>query len=257
MGHAWEAGVNTLDTAIGYGESEQRLGEIGVAGWRVVTKLPPVPETCTDVSEWVDRSVTASMARLGVSSLEGLLLHRPQQLLEPHGNALYAALLALKKRGMVDKIGVSVYGMEELDALCPRFEFGLVQAPMNVVDRRLASSGWLATLRAAGTEVHVRSVFLQGLLLMAPENRPRAFAQWNILWSRWDRWLDERQLTPLAACLGFVLSHAAVDRVIVGADTIAQIREILAHSDTDIGDFPENLISQDLDLIIPTRWKTA
>ena len=253
---AWASGVNTLDTAIVYGESERRLGEIGVAGWRIVTKLPAVPENCPDVSDWVERSVDDSMARLGVPRLSGLLLHRPHQLLEPAGEDLFAALLAQKDRGVVDKIGISIYGPDELQVLFARFAFDLVQAPLNVVDRRLVSSGWLDTLYAAGTEVHVRSVFLQGLLLVDPTSRPDRFARWHVLWDRWHAWLRERELTPLEACLGFVLSHEKVGRVVVGVDSVCHFREILENGRTQVGAIPDDLASEDLDLLTPSRWNT-
>lgn len=69
---ARRAGIDTLDTAIAYGDSERRLGEIGVDGWRVVTKLPPMPAGTSDVGEWVRRSVDGSLARLGVTRAMGL-----------------------------------------------------------------------------------------------------------------------------------------------------------------------------------------
>jgi len=196
------------------------------------------------------------MARLGVPRLSGLLLHRPHQLLEPAGEDLFAALLAQKDRGVVDKIGISIYGPDELQVLFARFAFDLVQAPLNVVDRRLVSSGWLDTLYAAGTEVHVRSVFLQGLLLVDPTSRPDRFARWHVLWDRWHAWLRERELTPLEACLGFVLSHEKVGRVVVGVDSVCHFREILENGRTQVGAIPDDLASEDLDLLTPSRWNT-
>ena len=102
-----------------------------------------------------------SLKRLGVSKLYGLLLHNSQQLLSSQGEALYQALVAIQGQGRVEKIGVSVYGPDELDAIWPSYKFDLVQAPFNILDRRLVISGWLARLGRSGTEIHVRSVFLQ------------------------------------------------------------------------------------------------
>lgn len=254
LGHARALGIDTLDTAIGYGDSENRLGQAGVERWRVVSKLPAVPETVTDIAAWGHESVAGSLDRLKLSRLYGLLLHRPQQLLGPAGDALYTELVALRDQGKVEKIGVSIYGPDELDTLCSRFEFDLVQAPFNIVDRRLATSGWLGRLREAGTEVHVRSVFLQGLLLIPAANRPSAFGRWQPLWDRWDRWLDEQALTPVQACLGFALAHPEVDRVIVGVDSLGQLREIAMSAVAPRSAPPVELISEDLDLLNPSRW---
>ena len=164
---ALENDVDTLDTAIAYGDSEIRLGEIGTQGFRVVTKLPPMPEDCRDVSAWVNQQVSASFSRLGVTQVYGMLLHRPDQLLGPKGSMLFQSLQSLKENERVQKVGVSIYSPNELPALTSDFHFDLVQAPFNLVDRSLDSSGWLRRLREEDVEIHTRSAFLQGLLLMA------------------------------------------------------------------------------------------
>jgi aryl-alcohol dehydrogenase-like predicted oxidoreductase len=254
LGHAWAAGVDTLDTAIGYGDSEAILGEIEVDQWQVITKLPEVPEACADVASWVQELVAGSLGRLRVPRLRGLLLHRPQQLLCPHGDELYRALVGVRDQGKTEKIGVSVYGPDELDAIWPRYQFDLVQAPFNILDRRLVSSGWLTRLCKAGTEVHVRSVFLQGLLLMDAANRPEKFNRWQSLWDDWHRWLTDHALTPLQACLSFAISQPEINRVVVGVDSLEQLRGVFACAKNTFNIPPETLMSNDLDLINPSCW---
>ena len=250
------AGLDTLDTAIAYGESEQRLGEIGVRQWRIITKLPPVPGSCTDVHAWVQESILGSLERLRAPKLYGVLLHRAQQLLGPQGDALYRALVAIKDQGKAEKIGVSIYDPGELDALCSQYQFDVVQTPFNIVDRRLATSGWLTRLHEAGTEIHVRSIFLQGLLLMNAASRPATFNRWQPLWQQWHAWLSEQELTPLQACLGFVLGQSQVDRVVVGVDSLMQLKGILANVGTQFVKPPAMLMSEDMNLINPSRWAT-
>lgn len=257
LDHAWSAGLDTLDTAIEYGDSEQRLGEFGVGQWHVVSKLPPMPESCTNVAGWVQESVTASLSRLKIKKLHGLLLHRSQQLLGAQGQTLYAALDALKTQGLVDKIGVSIYDPQELDSLWSHFRFDLVQAPFNILDRRLVTTGWLTRLKQAGAEVHVRSVFLQGLLLMPAASRPSYFQPWQPLWAQWHQWLADMKLTPLQVCLRFVLAQRQIDRIIVGVDSLKHLQDILAVAEETGIESPANLISADLDLINPSRWKTS
>ncbi len=251
---AWVAGINTLDTAIDYGDSEVVLGGIGVDRWQIVSKLPGIPEDCEDVGAWVSESVGSSLKRLKVSRLQGLLLHRPQELLGCQGDALYRALVSVREQGGVEKIGVSIYGPGELDALWTRYQFDLVQGPFNVLDRRLVASGWLNRLHRAGTEVHVRSVFLQGLLLMDATTRPEKFNRWQPLWSEWYRWLAEQALTPLQACLGFVMSQPEIDKVVVGVDSIEQLREILISIGVATVMPPSSLLSEDPVLINPSCW---
>lgn len=254
VGRARAGGMDTLDTAIGYGDSEQRLGEIGVGDWRVVSKLPAVPQYCRDIAQWVASEVAGSLQRLGAGRLYGLLLHRPQQLLEQGGDELYRALQQMKQAGLVQKTGVSIYEPAELDALTSRFDLDLVQAPFNLLDRRLIESGWMERLAQRGTELHVRSVFLQGLLLMKPGERPAKFGRWSALWREYDAWLERTQLTPAQACLRYALSFPGIARVIVGVDSVAQLEEILRSAEGVMPPVPAGLHCTDADLVNPARW---
>lgn len=247
-------GLDTLDTAIAYGESEQCLGDIGVDDWTIISKLPEFPNTCTDVTAWVQEQVQASLTRLGVSRLKGLLLHKPSQLLTLEGRALWSELKNLKKCGVIEKIGFSIYEPGELDSLWPAFYPDLVQTPYNVLDRRLSKSGWLQRMNEVGVEVHVRSVFLQGLLLMSEDNRPKKFDRWSTLWAAWHTWLDEQGFTALQACISFVMSDPRISKVIVGVETLEQLEEILLSTRIDIAGYPQTLETEDMDLINPSRW---
>ena len=251
---AFANGVDTLDTAIDYGISESTLGQVGMCGWNVITKLPAVPENCVNVAGWVDAQVEGSLSRLGVSQLHGVLLHRPAQLLGDCGKDLSDALVRLKTKGVTRKIGVSVYGPEELARLMSVMDIDLVQAPLNILDRRLLESGWAKKLNKQGIELHVRSVFLQGLLLLPTNSRPVKFSRWSGVWSEWTRWLGETELTPLQACLGFALSVKMIDKVVVGVDSVKQLNEILAASQTSLPSLPNWGQPIDADLINPGRW---
>lgn len=247
-------GIDTLDTAISYGDSETYLGELGTKEFNVVTKLPAVPNDCEDVSAWVAQQVNASLARMNVTRVHGLLLHRSAQLLDANGTELYRALQVLKESGQVQKLGVSIYSPSELDVLIPQYHFDLVQAPFNLVDQRLYHSGWMQRLKDNGVEVHTRSVFLQGLLLMAQADIPAKFSPWNELWNSWHRWLATHDTSTVEACLAFPLSYHEIDRVVVGADNVKQLNQIIdAISGKAINDLPD-IESKDENLINPAHW---
>jgi len=251
---ASSSGVDTLDTAISYGESEARLGKAGVKNWKIVSKLPPLPANCADVKGWVAQSIDGSLERLRVEQLHGLLLHRSSDLLSSDGKLLYKCLESAKDAGKIAKIGVSIYSPDELPALLQQFNLELIQAPFNIIDRRLAETGWLARLANDGVEVHARSIFLQGLLLMASTVWPARFSPWNNLWSEWDRWLTESSLTPLQACVGFAFSQPEIARVIVGVDSCAHFSEIFNSLGKSHVSPPSVLSNSDSDLINPLSW---
>lgn len=254
LAYAQQSGIDTLDTAIAYGNSEQRLGEIGTQGWQVISKLPAMPKDCADVEAWVRNSVLDSLQRLNCTCLYGLLLHRPQNLLEGKGEQLYGAMQRLKQEGLVTKIGVSIYDPSELDALCSRYRLDLVQAPFNLMDRRLIDSGWMARLKQQDTELHVRSAFLQGLLLMSASDRPGKFDRWGALWERYDDWLKDVGISPLQACLRYAMSFTEISKVVIGVDSLSQLKGILQGAEGAMPMVPEDIQANDIDLLNPAHW---
>jgi aryl-alcohol dehydrogenase-like predicted oxidoreductase len=247
-------GIDTLDTAIAYGDSETCLGEAGTQGFNVVTKLPALPDSCADVSSWVQQQVNASLSRLGVTQVYGLLLHRSKQLLGPNGVALYQALQILKNNNQVQKVGVSIYSPTELDALIPHYQFDLVQAPFNLVDQRLCRTGWMQRLKDDDVEIHTRSAFMQGLLLMSQTDMPDKFSPWSGLWQEWHQWLLEKEVSAVQACLTFPLSFPEIDRVVVGADSASQLVQIVSAANKLMqADFPD-IHCDDENLINPAKW---
>ena len=247
-------GIDTLDTAIAYGDSESILGGLGVQGWKVVSKLPAVPEGCPNVAQWVRAQTQESLQRLGLQRMYGLLLHRPGQLLESFGADLYAALEDLKAEGLVSKVGVSVYGPAELDDLWSKYHVDLVQSPLSILDRNLVDSGWASRLKDAGVEIHTRSAFLQGLLLMPADKRPDRFKRWTNIWQEWDSWLVATGLMPVQACLRYLNSLDEIDRVVVGVDTVMQLNEILTAANGVLDTLPAFKPLQDDLLINPASW---
>ncbi len=247
-------GLDTLDTAIAYGDSEACIGKVGAKNFKIITKLPVVPQGCNDIGIWVLEQVKASFLRLGVTKVYGLLLHRSDQLLGSNSALLYKALLDLKDNGLVQKVGVSIYSPTELDALSSTYHFDLVQAPFNLVDQRLYRSGWLQRLKENDIEIHTRSVFLQGLLLMKRAEIPHKFSPWTCLLKKWHGWLEVNSASAVEASLAFPLAFSEVDRVIVGADSVIQLSQIISSVNLLANiDLPD-LRCDDPNLINPAFW---
>jgi len=247
-------GINSLDTAIAYGDSEERLGKIGIHKWDVVSKLPAIGQECENIPKLVMALVKQSIGRLGINRLYGVLLHQPSQLLEKNGEEIYQALLAIKKSGLVKKIGISIYEPAELDKFLNRFQFDLVQAPLNILDNRIVDSGWMTHLPSLDIELQVRSAFLQGLLLMDRHNRPAKFDRWKKILANWDDWLSGNNLTAISACINYTLSFQQVSKVIIGVDNVSQLNEIISSANEANINIPNNLKTTDCNLLNPFNW---
>lgn len=225
-------GIRVLDTAAGYGESETVLGRTLPARhpFAIVTKTPArrKEENGDAYAERVKATFRRSLARMGQKKIYGLLAHHAEDLLSAQGEILMQVLLELRRQGFVEKVGVSIYNAAQIDTILARYPVQLVQLPVSVLDQRLIDSGHLARLRRAGIEVHARSVFLQGLLLMTPDAIPPYFSAIRDHLGRYLAYLESLALTPMEAALGFVHGLPEVDHVVFGVNTATQLQEILA-----------------------------
>ena len=249
-----EHGVNTLDTAVNYGDAESRLGELGVNDFKVVTKIPAIPESVHDLEQWLLGLVRESLSRLRVERLHGLLVHHPSDLAGDVAPRLLNALNRLRDSGLAEKVGASIYSPSDLRSVRPIQGFGLVQAPMNVFDRRVVESSLINDLQQAGVEVHIRSTFLQGLLLMPSSEVPVYFNRWRPLLQQWYAWCNEQAMTPLEACLAHARASASGAKVVVGCDSAKQFEEIIKAAVKPPIVAPSELKCEDQSLINPTFW---
>lgn len=246
-------GINTLDTAADYGQSEQRLGDLGVRDFLLVTKLPGKRDLSQANRDWVSACVTESLKKLSAPSLHGLLLHCPEQLQAENLDEFLEAVEREKKHGRVSKFGVSVYEPIEIERVTALVNLDIVQAPLNIFDRRLLESGWIQKLYEKGVEIHVRSVFLQGLLLMNRHELPENFSPWRSLFEQWYLWLAQENLSPVEGCLAAV-DDFRVSRILIGVENAMQLRQIAKASQrTKLRELPQ-LSCEDRNLINPFNW---
>ena len=132
----------------------------------------------------------------------------------------------------------------------------LVQAPLNLIDRRLETSGWLSKLNQEGVEVHTRSTFLQGLLLMPRDKVPEKFKAWNFLWDKWAAEIEEHKISAVAACLSYPLHLSEVNRVVVGVESVEHLKKLVTASKIQPPQYDfSSMVSQDQSLINPSNWK--
>ena len=248
-------GIDSIDTAIAYGQSESIIGETSQNRFNIISKLPPLPSEVSNVSEWVHTQVDASLARLNCKSLDALLLHRPQDLTGQHGSELYAAINSLKVEKFIQRFGISIYAPDELAGIIGKIDIDLVQVPLNVFDRRIL--GVIDQLTARNIEVHVRSVFLQGVLIASPKDRPQRFQPWSEHFAQFDTWVNSTGLSAMACCLGFALQQPGVAKLVIGTTSAESLTEIMNSVPNMPLEVPADLQSSSEQLIDPRVWGVA
>lgn len=251
--------IGVLDTASQYGEAESVLGRYALDGFRIVTKTPSfaTAEISAGQVEALSSTFQRSLERLSCEKVHGLLLHRVDDLCVPGGVALVHAMEDLKAQGRVRKIGVSVYDGQQIDAVLRVFRPDIVQLPLSVFDQRLSRSGHIQRLKEAGVEVHVRSVFLQGLLLMPLTRLPAFFEPLRPLLSQWHAAAAKRGLSPAQAALAFVRDFPGIDVVLVGVESAQQFRMCAADFTRATTFDGGGLACDDAKYVNPMNWKVS
>jgi len=243
LDRALKAGVRLLDTAANYGDAEAVLAGFDLSPFRVVTKT-------INLSNGLDTVVARARQSAERLKADTLLVHAAADLAD---NRLWPALQRLKAEGVFTRIGISVYAAEKPAELAERFKPDVMQLPFSVLDQRLLADGTLARLAELGVEVHARSLFLQGLLLM--ETLPQKLRSAQPELDRVRAQIAEARSTPLATALGFVLSHSQIGIGLVGVTSLVELEEILTVAACPLPTLNwSSLALKDERLLTPSLW---
>lgn len=178
--------------------------------------------------DFAEREIRAQMARLGVSYVDAIFAPSATDMLSPNGPALWDRLNKLKDQGLCRKTGISVYASDDPLGLARRFKPDVVKAPASLLDQRLIVDGTLAELAGMGVEVQLRSIFLNGVLLLPPDRAPSHLKEAAGRISRARRLIAEGRSDPLQAALGFALSRPEASAVLVDVASLAEMRAVVA-----------------------------
>jgi aryl-alcohol dehydrogenase-like predicted oxidoreductase len=261
---ALSAGVEIIDTASLYGDAEAALGRCmpQVHSFRIVTKTPKFAGLSgSQAVASLKFAFEQSCLSLGSQSLYGLLTHDADDLLGQAGASIWQAMLELRNAGRVKRIGSSVYTGAQIDTLLGRIEPDLIQLPLSLLDQRLIAGGQLAELARRGIEVHARSVFLQGALLLQDSEIPAHMSALRPLVKQIAVRAERLGLTRVEAALRYVASLPQVSSVVCGVNSPGQFEELLAALQVGYPAFSPADASAcactDPLLLDPSQWRAA
>ena len=252
---AENSGIDTLDTAYDYGNTHKILGEIGIKNWKINTKLPKINLNSNNIETEILQYVEKILNDLNIQKIESLLVHFPDQLLEAKGEVIYNTLTKLKRTEIVSEIGFSANSVEQLKLLLDKYETDIVQFSLNILDRRIIKSGLLDKLYNLNIKLQIRSIFLQGLLLMTKKEMPNYFRRWDSLWNIWINFHLQNNYNYIETCISFVMKYRKkISKYLIGINNSKELEEIIM-SNINPGNIPNNFFSNEEDLINPSIWK--
>jgi len=226
---AWESGICEFDTAQAYGQSEQILGQIlknlGIADKaKVITKFAPDVDHSDRAA--LNNALEISLKNLGVESLYGLMLHR-ENMLDLWKNGLKENLMDIVTSAMVKYIGISVYSPEKAVQALNTDGISMVQLPANVLDRRFEKAGVFQLADDVGKTIYARSSFLQGLLLMPPDDMPEHMRFAAPVLNRLTSIAQDIGLSINELCVGYIKNAFPHAQLVFGVETPVQVKENL------------------------------
>ena len=209
-------------------------------------------------ADFAEAEIRAQMARLGVGSVHTILAPSVTDLLSPQGPQLWDRLRRLRDEGVCRKIGVSVYASDDPVNLARRFKPDVVQAPASLLDQRMLIDGTLSELAGMGIEIHLRSIFLNGLLFLPPDRAPNHLKAAAGRISRARRLIAEGRSDPLQAALGFALSRPEAAAVLVGVASASEMSAVVAAAMSPPPDLDwDEMALNDPEALDPRAWAAA
>ncbi len=246
LDRAARSGIVWIDTARAYGAAEDRIGDWLAAGgksFRIVTKIRPLAggsdRVCADDAK---ASLEESLQKLRVSSVDICLVHRAADLRRP---GVADVLRAARSDARIGAFGASVYTTEELEQVLAVDGVGAVQLPLSVVSGTVSDRAMISDLVARGITVFVRSVFLQGALLMPPDRLPPHLIRLAPVISELRALADTAKVSLPALLIAAVKSVKGVKSLVLGVESILQLDELVAAS--SVGHIPSGLMEAAFD----------
>jgi aryl-alcohol dehydrogenase-like predicted oxidoreductase len=242
-------GIRVIDTAIAYGNSEQVLGNFDLSSFSVVSKIPDLSRA----NQSIESMVSGSLERLRIGSLYGLLFHSEDDVVHP---AYVHQLKELKEGGVIQKVGASFYCPNKALEAINTEQVDIIQVPANQLDQRFEKAGVFQAAKEFGVEVHIRSLFLQGLLAVKNNRRPTKFKEHTDL-LRYDVYSETHDLLPIALALEYLLSRTQVSFGVIGCANVRQLTEIInLYNELSVSERRQtfDLSSDDEHLLNPSTW---
>ena len=245
--------IRLIDTAPYYGDIEACFRKYNIGKFEVILKFRSSDilkklKKNDDIYFFFENSIKKKFP-----NVKYLLLYDFEKLRVNQKKKIYNFVLDIKKKKLIKKFGYTIYSFNKINNLCEIFKPDIIQCPFNLIDRRLVKKKYLDYFKKKKIEVHARSIFLQGLLLMKKEKILKKFKRFKYIFEKWENWLLKNNLNPVEVCWNYVASYKKINNYVVGFHELNQIKE-LNNIRLKSYNFP-NISSNNQNLINPGKWR--
>ena len=266
LDYATQNGVDAIDTAAAYGTAEEVVGEflsrrtlpresihvISKFGTNIFEGAP-----AADYAKRLRSAAETSLRRIRSDYLDAYICHVPTA---AGDQAIIEAMADLKASGLVRHVGFSVYDPDQALACLAMDAVDFIQSPFSLLDRRMETSGALAAACAKGVDLHTRSAFVQGLMLMDVAMIPERLAATRPVIRDLEAACAETGLSRRALALAFVKANPYISHLVFGVDNMAQLKEIVADFGRPVDSgavksVADRFAAVDPSIFLPNNWK--
>ena len=245
--------IKFIDTAKSYGSSEKVIGNSKLKKLNIITKIKLPNKNNISIKNWVSSEVLDSINVLKVKKLYGVLIHDYKDLLGKSGREYLHSLQELKKKKIINKIGISIYDPKEIKEILKFWKPDIIQFPFNIFDNRILNSKLIAILKKFKIKMYARSVFLQGTLI-DDSSSFRFKKKYKHLFSKFKNWCSKNNISKIQACLHFIKQYKKIDYLVVGFNNYNHLKEIIDVFKRKQIIIPNKFSTNDINLIDPRRW---
>ncbi len=232
---AWKNGINSFDTAPAYGNSEKIIGSFissiskeEIKKPVIVSKLPAINIeknlTFDKIYSFINKNITLSLKNLKINRIPIYLLHLPSDLYIEDG-IIIDCLNQVKNEGLIERFGLSVYNPEDVENSLRFKEIDAIQVPINLFDNRLIKMGLLKKLKQNGYMIFARSIYLQGLFFIPPENLPNRLEIAKKYLLKLRKLLKDIEFNIEKLAFLYVRDLPEITSLVIGSENIDQIAE--------------------------------
>ena len=247
--------LNHFDTANSYGDAQKILGSLLDYSNPVQIDSKIGNQECGTV-ESILESVQKSLAELKINKLSTLYLHDANSLLGNNKSSTKNGIRKILDMGLADHIGVSVYTLNDLLECKKELpDLSRFQVPENICDRRLSHSEEMLELSRDNNEINVRSIFLQGLLLMPKEAIPKSLSESSKSINDLDLYSKKEAVTRIDLCIAYAKSISWASKIVVGVESISQLKAILDSRYTLNNEWENNISVVSEAIADPRKWQ--
>ena len=220
--------INYIDTALAYKKAEKNIisSKANISKFNIITKIPR-PNKLINYEEAVIKKISQSQKKFRIRKFYSILLHDCKNLQKSEIKKVLNIFRLLKKKNLTKYVGFSIYSTQDYKKIIRYFKPDILQVPGNIFDRTFLTKNFLNEIKKKKIKLHVRSIFLQGIILSDMQLINKKFKRWKNIFHSWEKFCQYHNSSKIEIATNFLFNYPLIDKIIVGFNNKNQFLEFL------------------------------